>query len=74
MVTDEASVTNKNKGGSVHAKDIGLPNNGGAILFTIKGIVNLLFVVRETTGWTSPPFVPPLHTCGEGDIKRGTTS
>jgi hypothetical protein len=48
--------------------------NTGAILFTIKDVVNLLFVVREGVGWTSPPLFPPLHICGEGDIKRGTTS
>ena len=39
------------------------PIKGGAILFTTKVVVNLLFVVRETTGYMKFPMI--CHKSGE---------
>jgi len=52
----------------VHAKDNRLLNNTGAILFTIKVVANLLFVVREAKGWVLEWF-ETHHKCFETQHK-----
>ena len=57
----------------MHAKDNRLSNNGGAIVFTIKVVANMLFVVEDKTPDTLRPcsgYTKVGRYAFEGDEER----